>query len=124
MNETELLQLMIVNAVKEGVDKALKPLQEEIAKVKQLTARVLKEQTEFKTQFNQQLIEASNTPAFRKIGPPSAPTILESNQPVYNSNAYQGRSLDSFKAEAAAFVHADEVLPDIDIPIELFLKRN
>lgn len=122
MNQTELLQLMIINAVKEGVNQALKPLQEELGKVKTLAAKVLREQAELKQQLSTQLVESA-TPVFKKIGSPSAPTVLEAAQPGYRSPASNGRTLESFKAEAAAYVQADGMLPDIDIPIELFLKK-
>ena len=124
MNETELLQLMIINSVKEGVAQAIKPLKEEllaeIAKVKVLSAKILKEQTQINLQSNAVLNEGGG---FTKIGKPSGPTSFESTSYEHEQ---PGRSLESFKAQAAPYLRdigKDGHLPDIDIPVELFLKK-
>lgn len=119
MNETELLQLMIINAVKDGVTSAIKPLKEEllseIAKVKSLSAKILKEQSQLNTQSSVTLNESRG---FQTIGKPSIPTVFGEHQ-----YSQPNRSLESFKQEAAPFLRADGILPDVDVPIELFLKK-
>lgn len=116
MNETELLQLMIVNAVKEGVDKALQPIKEELTKIKALNAKILKEQANL---VQAKPIVEQQAPAFRPIGRPAS-----LQEQAYTSHAQDKVALEAFKAQAAPFLHADGALPDIDIPVGLLLKKR
>ena len=112
MNQTELLQLMIVNAVKDGVSQALQPIKEELAKIKALNTKILKEQTENSNSL------APENGGFRKISRPPTEALME----VRGESS--GRELSSLLVQAAPFRNADGVLPDIDIPISLLLNKK
>ena len=118
MNQTELLQLMIVNAVKDGMkqalDEALKPIKEELGKVKALNAKMLKEG--FTTTQ-----PAAVQPTFGKI--PRPMHDVQINEGVSTYKPANNASMDMLKAQAAAFVNADGMLPDIEIDPGMFLKR-
>lgn len=119
MKDSELLEYLIVNAVGKGIEQALekhlKPLKEELAKVKALNAKILKEQAILKEGYVPQAQVQQPAPTFKKIPAPS--------QPTYINEAASKSELNALKAQAAPFVKADGNLPDIDINPGLFLTR-
>jgi len=120
MTEAELLEYMIINAVGKGVEAALekhlKPLKEELAKVKALNAKILKEQMILKEGYAPQ----EQSLRIPQIGRPStAPT----GPSTVLNEAARTKELGYLKAQAAPFVKADGNLPDIDIDPGLFLKK-
>ena len=119
MKDVELLEYMISNAVSKGIEQALekhlKPLKEELVKVKALNAKILKEQTILKESFGQQPLQEAVK--FKPIPRPSAPTQ------IMNESANK-QELEYLKQQAAPFVKADGQLPDVDIDPGLFLKKR
>ena len=131
MNQTELLERLIVNAVKEGISKALEPIKEELKAVKALNVKILKEQAVvLKEQSN--LANTSSTAGtqqtFRQIPRPNQEAVLE-RRGLTNvvDDATRKQALQSYLAEASQFagdVMQGGNLPDMDVPIELILKRG
>ena len=120
MKEHELLEYLIVNAVGKGIEQALekhlKPLKEELAKVKALNAKILKEQAILKESYAYApSVQQPAAPAFRPIGAPVQPTVI--------NEAAKSQELNYLKSQAAPFVKADGHLPDVDIDPGLFLTK-
>lgn len=83
-----------------------------------LNAKILKEQTILKEGYVAQPVQQAVAPAFKPIGAPSKPTII--------NEAVKRGELESLKAQAAPYVQeikGDGHLPDIDINPGLFLTR-
>lgn len=119
MNQTELLQLMIVNAVEKGVAQAIQPLKEELAKIKALNIKILKEQTN--------LVQIEPAPAgntgFRPLPKAKYPAaITEAVTVAAEQPPAPNPTMRALLAEASLFNNGEGVLPDVDIPIEMFLK--
>lgn len=126
LNQTELLIAVIKGAVKEAVaqalEKEIKPLKEEVNKVKALSLKILKEQANLVSGEGRVVLQ-EETPRFRQLGRAtpevSIPTI---NKEVASSIPKQ------VLIEAAAFnVNPNNpvdaaYLPDIDIDPAWFLK--
>lgn len=123
MKDVELLEYMIVNAVNKGVEQALekhlKPLKEELAKVKALNAKLLKEQISLKESLMEGLVTAPVVQplALKQIKSPSG-------IPQHLQEASKAAELSVLKQQAAPFVKADGHLPDVNIDPGLFLKRK
>ena len=142
MNQSELLQLMIVNAVEKGVEQALekklKPIQEELTKIKALNVKLLKEQANLFTQGGTVLVE-------NNVGAPRIPVKTQVREVQYNTpNKYPSQinedvakkqQQEQVKSQIAGLAGVQDfggmmgagenfALPDIDIDPGLFLKRH
>jgi hypothetical protein len=119
MKDVELLEYMISNAVSKGIEQALekqlKPLKEELAKVKALNAKILKEQNILKESFNVQPLQEGVK--FKPIPRPSAPTQII-------NEGMKKQELEYLKQQAAPYVKSDGILPDVDIDPGMFLKKR
>lgn len=117
MKEHELLEYLIINAVGKGIETALekhlKPLKEELAKVKALNAKILKEQTTLKESY---------TPQEQSLRIPQISRPVQAG-PAPLNEAAKKQELNYLKSQAAPFIKADGNLPDIDIDPGLFLKK-
>lgn len=123
MTEAELLEYMIINAVGKGVEAALekhlKPLKEELAKVKALNAKILKEQMILKEGYTLQ----EQSLRIPQIG---RPTSVPAGPSKVLNEASRAQELNYLKSQAAGYVKeikGDGHLPDIDIDPGLFLKK-
>lgn len=119
MKEHELLEYLIINAVGKGLeqalDKHLKPLKEELAKVKALNAKILKEQMILKEGYVPQE-QSLRIPQIGRPTPAGPSAVL--------NEAVKQQQLNYLKSQAAPFVKSDGNLPDIDIDPGLFLSKS
>lgn len=119
MNQAELLQLTIINAVKEGLrlglEEHIKPLKEDLKQIKALNTKILKEQANIIRQEEQVTVNTG----FKPISRPRQ--VINESQDINNRTS----QLNSLKAQAAPYAHASGgELPDIEIPIEVMLGSN
>lgn len=119
MNQTELLQVVIANAVekgvREGLEKELKPLKEELRQIKALNAKILKEQAN--------LVVSSPDARTNWPSPVTHQTVNNLNEQFRDAKQEEA-AMNILKSQAAPFLKADGHLPDVDIPIGLFLKKG
>jgi phage gpG-like protein len=119
MNETELFQLMIVNAI----EKAIQPLKEDLKQIKALNVKLLKEQANM-MQRPAASLQEEVTPMFKTIGRPNTSQANLTEGQKQQQDKYRESELNSLKAQASSFAQADGILPDIDIPLELIFGKR
>ena len=103
---TEVLKMHLEATIK----KELVPLQEELKKIKTLTAGILKEARQAPATTQQA------TPAFKMLGKANAPVPLSENSATNFSSNTPSVYSDPSLAFAAGHM-ASNTLPDIDVPL-------
>ena len=118
LNQAELLQLLVANAVEKGIKAALKeelqPLKEELGKVKILAAKILKEGVSTKSP----VVELQERAAGRlkQLSRANVQNITESSdKDMYQTLKEHG--------VGTGYSPLGETLPDIDIPVPKIYKK-
>lgn len=132
MKQIDLLEKVIKNAVKEAVREEISVLKEEVKKIKLLTAKLLKEASGSESIQENTVIKkdsliskVSEAGGYKRFTPGYNSTSKNQNVQVKEPVSIVDKIPSQVLAEASMYAGYDDTgLPDIDVPVDLFLNVN